>query len=159
MKYFIFLFFSMFFLTSCNTDYINNNIESNTITLSSPEIYNMITKDLPLPNLKSLNDNELLNLYSIDPKLLLDYVSNVSSDNISGVEISIFRLKDSQNNTEVILGIEERIEYLENDFKLNKQNQYDLIKNPYIKIFNNYIVFALHEDIKKIESVLNNIFN
>ena len=159
MKRFILIFFSIFLLSSCNTDYINNTMEQTEKNISSPEIYSMITKDLTLPNLKSLNDSELLNLYSIDPKLLLDYVSNISNDNISGVEISIFRLKDAQNNTEVILGIQERIKHLENDYKLNKQNQYYLIKNPYIKIFNNYIVFVLHEDIKKVETVLNSIFN
>lgn len=158
MRRFIFLIFSMLFLTSCNTDYINSNTQNNTLNLSSSEIFNTITKDLKLPNFKSLNDDELLNLYSIDPKLFIDYVSNVSNDNISGVEISIFRLKDSQNNTEVMLGIQERIKNLENDFKINKQNQFDLIKNPYIKIFDNYIIFVLHEDIKNIDSILNNIF-
>ena len=149
MKFFkyIFVVFIISFFTSCiNTDYLNTTSNSNTINLSSNEIFNTITKGLSLPNFKSLNENELLDLYAIDPKILLDYVANIPNDNISGTEIAIFRLKDKSNTTEVVLGIERRIEELRNDFMINKQSEYDLIKNPYIKVFDNYVVFALHKN-------------
>lgn len=156
---FICIFFIISFFTSCtNTDYLNINSNSNTINLSSNEIFNTLTKELSLPNFKSLNENELLELYAIDPKILLDYVANIPNDNISGTEIAIFRLKDKTNSPEVILGIETRIEKLRNDFMINKQSEYDLIKNPYIKVFDNYVVFALHKNIDTIDKLLNNIF-
>ena len=161
MKFFkyIFVVFIISFFTSCiNTDYLNTTSNSNTINLSSNEIFNTITKGLSLPNFKSLNENELLDLYAIDPKILLDYVANIPNDNISGTEISIFRLKDKSNTTEVVLGIERRIEELRNDFMINKQSEYDLIKNPYIKVFDNYVVFALHKNTDTIDKVLNEIF-
>lgn len=161
MKFFkyIFVVFIISFFTSCiNTDYLNTTSNSNTINLSSNEIFNTITKELSLPNFKSLNENELLDLYAIDPKILLDYVANIPNDNVSGTEIAIFRLKDKTNTTEVVLGIERRIEELRNDFMINKQSEYDLIKNPYIKVFDNYVVFALHKNIDTIDKILNEIF-
>lgn len=161
MKFFkyIFVVFIISFFTSCiNTDYLNTTSNSNTINLSSNEIFNTITKELSLPNFKSLNENELLDLYAIDPKILLDYVANIPNDNISGTEIAIFRLKDKTNSPEVVLGIERRIEELRNDFMINKQSEYDLIKNPYIKVFDNYVVFALHKNIDTIDKILNEIF-
>ena len=126
MKFFkyIFVVFIISFFTSCiNTDYLNTTSNSNTINLSSNEIFNTITKGLSLPNFKSLNENELLDLYAIDPKILLDYVANIPNDNISGTEIAIFRLKDKSNTTEVVLGIERRIEELRNDFMISKQSE------------------------------------
>lgn len=161
MKFFkyIFVVFIISFFTSCiNTDYLNTTSNSNTINLSSNEIFNTITKELSLPNFKSLNEDELLDLYAIDPKILLDYVANIPNDNVSGTEIAIFRLKDKTNSPEVVLGIERRIEELRNDFMINKQSEYDLIKNPYIKVFDNYVVFALHKNIDTIDKILNEIF-
>lgn len=149
------------FLFSCtNVDYLNKDHNSNSINLSSSEIFNSLYSKLNLPNLKSLNENELLEIYAIDPKLLIDYIANVPSDNISGTEISIFRLKEKENNTEVVLGIERRISQLEEEFKsnVNKQNQYDLIKNPYIKIFDNYIIFALYSDLNALDKILQDTF-
>lgn len=157
---FIILPIMFIFLFSCtNVDYLNNSESSNNINLSSSEIFNSLYSKLTLPTLKSLNENELLELYAIDPKLLTDYIANIPSDNISGIEISIFRLKEKENNTEVVLGIERRIRELEEDFKsdVNKQNQYDLIKNPYIKIIDNYIVFALYNDLNTLDKILKDI--
>lgn len=149
----------LIFLTSCfNTDYLNKNISHGEIHLSSNEIFNNLSKELSLPTFNSLNEDQLLNLYAIDPKILLDYVANIPNDNISGTEISIFRLKNVENVSEVILGIERRIDILKDDFITNKQFEYDLIKNPYIKVFNNYVIFALYEDIELIDKFLNNIF-
>lgn len=159
---FIFLCLLFIFLFSCtNVDYLNNSKNSNNINLSSAEIFNSLYSKLTLPTLKSLNENELLEIYAIDPKLLIDYIANVPSDNISGIEISIFRLKEKENDTEVILGIERRIRELEEEFKsdVNRQNQYDLIKNPYIKAIDNYVVFALYNDINTLDKILQDILN
>lgn len=151
---------SLFFLTSCfNTDYLNKNVSINETHLSSNEIFNNLSKELSLPNFNSLNEDQLLNLYAIDPKILLDYVANIPNDNISGSEISIFRLKNIENISEVMLGIERRIDILKDDFINNKQFEYDLIKNPYIKVFNNYVIFALYKDIELIDQILDDILN
>lgn len=150
----------LIFLTSCfNTDYLNKNISIIENHISSSEIFSNLSKELALPNFNSLNEDQLLNLYAIDPKILLDYVANIPNDNISGTEISIFRLKNLENIPEVTLGIERRIEILKDDFINNKQFEYDLIKNPYIKVFNNYVIFALYKDITLIDKILSNIFN
>lgn len=158
LKFMCVIFIISFFTSCINTDYLNTTSNSNTINLSSNEIFNTITKELSLPNFKSLNEDELLDLYAIDPKILLDYVANIPNDNVSGTEIAIFRLKDKTNSPEVVLGIERRIEELRNDFMINKQSEYDLIKNPYIKVFDNYVVFALHKNIDTIDKILNEIF-
>lgn len=153
------LIFSFLFLTSCNTDYLNvNNENSTNLNISSNEIFNISTKGLTLPKFKSLNDDELLDIYAIDPNILVDYISNISQENTSGVEISIFHLKDKANANEVILGIQRRIEILENEFKNVKQSEYELIKNPYLNTLGNYVIFALHRDIKTFGNNLNNIF-
>lgn len=155
---FISLFFIFLFLTSCNTDYLNiDNEYSLNLTISSNDIFNKVTENLSLPKFKSLNQDELLNLYAIDSSILTDYVSNVPQDNTSGVEISIFRLKDKSYSSEVILGIEYRISQLENEFKSIKQTEYDLIKNPYIKVVDNYVIFALYNDLPTLENNLNNV--
>ncbi len=159
---FTFILLLSLFLNSCsNVDYINSNQSMSNISLTSNEIFDNLSYRLSLPNLKSLNEDELLELYAVDPKLLIDYIANISIDNISGIEISIFRLKEEEDITEVILGIERRINELENEFKsnTNKQNQYDLVKNPYIKTFSNYIVFSLYKDTDTLDKILQYIFN
>lgn len=158
MKFKLICLFLLLFLTSCNTDYLNISSNSPNINLSSTEIFNAITKDLTMENFKSLNDEDILNLYAIDPKILIDYTSNIPRDISSGEEISIFRLKDSSNTPEVILGIERRISELEKEFRINKPDKYDLIKNPYIKVFDNYVVFALSKNIETLNKNLENIF-
>ncbi len=156
---FISLLFIFLCLTSCNTDYLNVSDEyTNDLNISSNEIFDMATKGLDLPKFKSLNEDEILDLYALDPSILIDYISNVSQENTSGVEISIFHLKDKTNANEVILGIQRRIKILENDFRTVKQSEYDLITNPYLNTIGNYIIFALHKDIKTFENNLNNIF-
>ncbi len=159
---FTFILLLFLFLNSCsNVDYINSNQSMSNISLTSNEIFDNLSYRLSLPNLKSLNEDELLELYAVDPKLLIDYIANISIDNISGIEISIFRLKEEEDITEVILGIERRINELENEFKsnTNKQNQYDLVKNSYTKTFNNYIVFSLYKDTDTLDKILQHIFN
>lgn len=160
MKIIKFLFSIVFILiiTSCKADYLNKDTDSHNINLSSSKVYNLITSDLSLPEFKSLNEDELFDLYLIDPKILSDYVCNISKDISSGVEISVFRLKDKQNTQEVVLGIQERIKKLENDFKETKQNDYNLITNPYVKVIDNYVVFALSNNIEKINKNFDNIF-
>ena len=158
MKFKLICLFLLLFLTSCNTDYLNISSSSPNINLSSTEIFNAITKDLTMENFKSLNDEDILNLYAIDPKILIDYTSNIPRDISSGEEISIFRLKDSLNTPEVVLGIERRISELEKEFRINKPDKYDLIKNPYVKVFDNYVVFALIKNIETLNKNLENIF-
>ena len=90
---FISLLFIFLCLTSCNTDYLNVSDEyTNDLNISSNEIFDMATKGLDLPKFKSLNEDEILDLYALDPSILIDYISNVSQENTSGVEISIFHL-------------------------------------------------------------------
>lgn len=157
---FIFIIPILIFFTSClNTDYLNKNTSENYKMIPSNEVFDSLGSKLSFPNFKSLNENELLDIYAIDPKLLIDYVANIPSDNISGKEISIFRLKNIENVTEVILGIERRVNILREEFLNHKQSEYDLIKNPYIKTFNNYVVFALYSDIDSIDKILNSILN
>lgn len=159
LKFFFIIPIIIFFTSCLNTDYLNKNTPENYKTISSNEIFDFLGSKLSFPNFKSLNENELLDIYAIDPKLLIDYVANIPNDNISGKEISIFRLKNIENVTEVILGIERRVNILKQEFSNHKQSEYDLIKNPYIKTFNNYVVFALYSDIDSIEKILNSILN
>lgn len=158
MRFKLICLFFLLFLTSCNTDYLNISSNSLNVNLSSTEIFNTITKDLTMENFKSLNDEDILNLYAIDPKILIDYTSNIPGEISSGEEISIFRLKDSSNTPEVVLGIERRVSELEKEFRINKPDKYDLVKNPYIKVFDNYVVFALSKNIETLNKNLENIF-
>ena len=64
-------------------------------------------------------------------------------------------MKDKNNSQEVVLGIERRVKELEKDFRDNKPNEYYLISNPYIKVIDNYVVFALHKDVSIINKNLN----
>ncbi len=161
MKYIKFIFVILLFITikSCNVDFLNLNTSTKTHTISSTELFNKITEDLSLPKFKSLNENELLSIYAIDPKILIDYVANVPSENISGVEISVFRLKDKNNSYEVVLGVQRRIKELEKEFRENKPNEYYLISNPYLKVIDNYVVFALYNDVSSINKIFDNTLN
>ncbi len=152
---FILVLFLCFSFSSCNVDFLNLDSPSKNHLISSNELFNEITVGLSLPKFKSLNEDELLDVYAIDPKILVDYVANIPSENISGTEISVFKLKDKNNSQEVVLGIERRVKELEKDFRDNKPNEYYLISNPYIKVIDNYVVFALHKDVSIINKNLN----
>lgn len=155
----IYVCFILMFLTSCNVDYLNINDETSKINISSSEVFNIITEGLSLPNFRGLNESELLDLYAIDPKILIDYIANVPHDYLSSYEISVFRVKDREYIGEVTLGIERRISELQKEFNTLKQTDYNLIKNPYIRVFDNYVVFALYEDIDALERNLNKLLN
>lgn len=161
MKYikFILIAFIFFTIKSCNVDFLNLNTSIKKHSISSTELFNKITTNLSLPKFKSLNEDELLDIYAIDPKILIDYVANVPSENISGVEISVFRLKDKNNSQEVVLGIQRRIKELEKEFRENKPNEYYLISNPYLKVIDNYVVFALYNDVSSINKNFDNTLN
>lgn len=151
---FILILFLFFTFSSCNVDFLNLDVPSKNHLITSTELFDKITNGLSFPKFKSLNEDELLGVYAIDPKILVDYVANIPSENISGTEVSVFRLKDKNNSPEVVLGIERRIKELEKDFRDNKPNEYYLISNPYIKVIDNYVVFALHKDISIINKNL-----
>ena len=153
-----FIFCITALLVSCNTDYLNNTPSTNKKNITSNNLFDILSTNLQFPKFKSLNEDELLTIYAIDPKILIDYVANIPNDSISATEISIFRLKDKTNTTEAVLGIQRRVKELENNFENVAQTEYNLIKNPYIKIFNNYVVFALYEDTEKIDKILSNEF-
>lgn len=147
----------MLFVTSCNVDYLNINNDTSKINISSNEVFNIITEGIPVDGFKSLNENELLDLYAIDPKILIDYISDIPQDHASSSEISVFRVKNKDYIGEVNLGIQYRISELQKEFNTIRQNDYNLIKNPYIRTFDNYVVFALYEDIDLINKNLNKL--
>ena len=79
---FILVLFLCFSFSSCNVDFLNLDSPSKNHLISSNELFNEITVGLSLPKFKSLNEDELLDVYAIDPKILVDYVANIPSENI-----------------------------------------------------------------------------
>ncbi len=155
----VFLAFILMFLSSCNTDYLNIDESSSNILISSSEVFNIITKGVSNPNLKSLNENELLDIYAIDPKILADYSANISNDQSSINEISVFKVKDKNNIGEVTLGLQHHLNILEDTYKNTTQSNYDIIKNPYTRIIDNYVIFILNENRDEINKEINKLFN
>lgn len=104
------------------------------------------------------DEEKLKKLYDIDSENLEEYILYIPKSNIEANEIAIFKVKESEDLEEVEEKIKDRVEEQATNFKDYLPDEYYLIEKNVLKTKGNYILFAISEDVDKIEKVFDESF-
>lgn len=120
--------------------------------LSTDEVYSKAVKDIELPSLQKLADDELEALIKIKSSDVLDSTVYISMMNVKATEIGIFKFENSQQETSIDKSIDSRLKDLETTWSTYLPDQYELVKNAKKFSFGNVKGYVISEEADKIVS-------
>ena len=138
--------------TSCSK---NESIDKSP---SIEDLNNELKETVDLSNMDIGDEEKLEKLYDIDSENLEEYILYIPKSNIESNEIAIFKVKESEDLEEVEEKIKDRLEEQATNFKDYLPDEYYLIEKNVLKTKGNYILFAISEDVDKIEKVFDESF-
>ena len=138
--------------TSCSKN------ESMDKSPSIEDLNNELKETVDLSNMDIGDEEKLKKLYDIDSENLEEYILYIPKSNIEANEIAIFKVKESEDLEEVEEKIKDRLEEQATNFKDYLPDEYYLIEKNVLKTKGNYILFAISEDVDKIEKVFDESF-
>ncbi len=138
--------------TSCSKN------ESMDKSPSIEDLNNELKETVDLSNMDIGDEEKLKKLYDIDSENLEEYILYIPKSNIEANEIAIFKVKESEDLEEVEEKIKDRVEEQATNFKDYLPDEYYLIEKNVLKTKGNYILFAISEDVDKIEKVFDESF-
>lgn len=123
-------------------------------TLSSSDIFSQITSGMDFSNHLDLDNDFLKDYYGIDPSLLEDYCVKIPMMSMHITEIGVFKVKDANNISSVVAGINGRA----NDLGISL---YPSLEATYearvIEVKGNYILFAIADNASDIQNRFNSL--
>lgn len=125
-----------------------------TTSLSSSEVFAKITEGIELPANMDVDDTLLKDLYGIDSSLLEDYCIKMPMMSFSITEIGVFKVKDVNNISSIINGINQRANNVGQMLYPSLQETFD---SRIITSKENYILFAMAENASTIKSNFNSV--
>ncbi len=96
------------------------------------------------PDAMSLSDQELSDMYGIDPALVEEYVAEIPLMNVQATEIFIAKVKDGKMDA-VKAGIQSRLDSLDELWSRYLPDQYELVQNHQLVEEGSFIFLAIHE--------------
>ena len=125
---------------------------------SIEDLNNELKETVDLSNMDIGDEEKLKKLYDIDSENLEEYILYIPKSNIEANEIAIFKVKESEDLEEVEEKIKDRVEEQATNFKDYLPDEYYLIEKNVLKTKGNYILFAISEDVDKIEKIFDESF-
>ena len=125
---------------------------------SIEDLNNELKETVDLSNMDIGDEEKLKKLYDIDSENLEEYILYIPKSNIEANEIAIFKVKESEDLEEVEEKIKDRVEEQAANFKDYLPDEYYLIEKNVLKTKGNYILFAISEDVDKIEKIFDESF-
>jgi len=122
------------------------------------EINNKLSEAIDLSKMDNGDGEVLEKFYDIDSNKLEEFVLYMPKTNIEVNEIAILKVKNTSDLEDIKEKIENRIEEQGNAFRDYIPEEYYLIENHVLKTKDNYILFAIYEDVDKIEKVFDESF-
>ena len=103
-----------------------------------------------------VTDDDLANLYGIDPADLDDYVARVPMMNVSATEFFVAKVKDGKMDT-VKAALESRQANLNAQWSTYLPDQYELVQNYKLTTNGSYIFFGISRLAGQAEETFNNM--
>ena len=110
------------------------------------DIFDKMRTDVESPAGMAIEDDQLKELYGLDPEILDSYVAEMPMMNVKANELAIFKVKDSKDVDTVKKACEKRAETVAENFKTYLTDQAELAQNYTLKNSGNYVLFAMDEN-------------
>lgn len=126
---------------------------------SVKEISDKILKEVKFSHVVVMNEELSKEFYPFDRNLVSEYIIYQAMINVRSDEIAVFKVKDASNIAEVEKGIQKRLDQLDKIWQSYLPDQYDKVKKHIILKKDNYILFSVSDDQKKVEEIFNSFFS
>lgn len=125
---------------------------------SAKEMTEEMLKVVEQPNMAELTEDDIVNVYNIDPTKLEDFSANIPLMNVKANELAIFKVKDTKDVAEILAQVKVRSENAMNAFDHYLPDQYEIAKNYTVVEKGNYVLFIISEQADELVTIFNEFF-
>lgn len=125
---------------------------------SAKEMTEEMLKVVEQPVMMELTEDDIVNVYNLDPTKLEDFSAHIPSMNVKANELAIFKVKDIKDVAEVLAKIKKRSENVMKTFDRYLPDQYESAKNYTVVEKGNYVLFIISEQADRLVAVFDRFF-
>lgn len=114
-------------------------------TLSANEMVNEMLSKIEQPMMMELTDEQVQEVYNIDPEKLTDYAIRIPMMNVKSNEIAILKVKDVADVPAVEEAVKQRAQIVQQQFETYLPDQYENAKNYKVVTKGNYVLFVISD--------------
>ena len=128
-------------------------------TLSANEMVNEMLSKIEQPMMMELTDEQVQDIYNIDPEKLADYAIRIPMMNVKSNEIAILKVKDVADVPAVEEAVKQRAQTVQQQFETYLPDQYENAKNYKVVTKGNYVLFVISDQADELVAEYDRFFN
>ena len=128
-------------------------------TLSANEMVNEMLAKVEQPMMMELTDEQVQEIYNIDPEKLADYAIRIPMMNVKSNEIAILKVKDVADVPAVEEAVKQRAATVQQQFETYLPDQYENAKNYKLVTKGNYVLFVISDQADALVTEYDRFFN
>ena len=128
-------------------------------TLSANEMVNEMLSKIEQPMMMELTDEQVQDIYNIDPEKLADYAIRIPMMNVKSNEIAILKVKDTADVPAVEEAVKQRAATVQQQFETYLPDQYENAKNYKVVTKGNYVLFVISDQADELVTEYDRFFN
>ncbi|TYP69407.1 DUF4358 domain-containing protein [Paenibacillus methanolicus] len=126
--------------------------------MTTVEMADKLAKQGEQPPLVDLTENEIQNLYHLDPALLEEFTIRVPLMNVKTNEIAVVKVKDEKDVQTVMDAIKQRAADVQKSFETYLPDQYENAKNYKLVAKGQYVGFFIADDSQQPQDTFESFF-
>lgn len=128
-------------------------------TLSANEMMDELLTKIEQPMMMELTDEQVQEVYNIDPTKLADYAIRIPMMNVKSNEIAILKVKDVADVLAVEEAVKQRAQTVQQQFETYLPDQYENAKNYKVVTKGNYVLFVISDQADELVTEYDRFFN
>ena len=128
-------------------------------TLSANEMMDEMLTKIEQPMMMELTDEQVQEVYNIDPEKLADYAIRIPMMNVKSNEIAILKVKDVADVPAVEEAVKQRAQIVQQQFETYLPDQYENAKNYKVVTKGNYVLFVISDQADELVTEYDRFFN
>ena len=128
-------------------------------TVSANEMMNEMLAKVEQPMMMELTDEQVQEIYNIDPEKLADYAIRIPMMNVKSNEIAILKVKDVADVPAVEEAVKQRAQTVQQQFERYLPDQYENAKNYKVVTKGNYVLFVISDQADELVTEYDRFFN
>ena len=128
-------------------------------TVSANEMMDEMLAKVEQPMMMELTDEQVQEIYNIDPEKLADYAIRIPMMNVKSNEIAILKVKDVADVPAVEEAVKQRAQTVQQQFETYLPDQYENAKNYKVVTKGNYVLFVISDQADELVAEYDRFFN
>ena len=128
-------------------------------TVSANEMMDEMLAKIEQPMMMEVTDEQVQEIYNIDPQKLADYAIRIPMMNVKSNEIAILKVKDVADVPAVEEAVKQRAETVQQQFETYLPDQYENAKNYKVVTKGNYVLFVISDQADELVTEYDRFFN